>query len=545
LDILSFFILRFLGIDLIPSLWISFLTGILQFKDQRPFLFLALFLGTLFLRGGFFAWMVNFPIYISIPLVCAISQGILSYTPKKIIPYLIGYSIFLRLLYLGLPSSTPEEAYYWNYSQHLSPAYLDHPPMVAWLIGAGTKIFGVNEFGVRFFSLIFWCVLAAFSFFYCKNFLKEKSPVPILLLATFPLFFGFSFFTTPDAALFAIWAGSIYFFERAFFSEKPISWLGIALFLGMGMLTKYTIALLGFSAFTFIILDKESRKWLYHPMPYLALLLVFIIFSPVIYWNYEHEWASFAFQTIRRIKQPIHFSFYQLLFFILIQITPLGLLAFLNKSNYQGIDYRRKLFITIFTLVPLSVFAIFSLFHEVRVSWTTPIFLVAMPLFVREFNLRKIYQPMLYFLVIGYGFAFHYMALGIPGIPFRTQTPNPVAWREMAKSVSEIKTPTKPLMVGMDKYMVASVLAFYSRDVENVTSSNLFGDDGLMYGFWFRPSDQKGKTMILVSVYSNLLDKGLDKFFEKLDPVTKVELTKYSKPSGTFFYRIGYNYRPI
>jgi dolichol-phosphate mannosyltransferase len=545
LDILSFFILRFLGIDLIPSLWISFLTGIFQFKDQRPFLFLALFLGTLFLRGGFFAWMVNFPIYISIPLVCAISQGILSYTPKKIIPYLIGYSIFLRLLYLGLPSSTPEEAYYWNYSQHLSPAYLDHPPMVAWLIGAGTKIFGVNEFGVRFFSLIFWCVLAAFSFFYCKNFLKEKSPVPILLLATFPLFFGFSFFTTPDAALFAIWAGSIYFFERAFFSEKPISWLGIALFLGMGMLTKYTIALLGFSAFTFIILDKESRKWLYHPMPYLALLLVFIIFSPVIYWNYEHEWASFAFQTIRRIKQPIHFSFYQLLFFILIQITPLGLLAFLNKSNYQGIDYRRKLFITIFTLVPLSVFAIFSLFHEVRVSWTTPIFLVAMPLFVREFNLRKIYQPMLYFLVIGYGFAFHYMALGIPGIPFRTQTPNPVAWREMAKSVSEIKTPTKPLMVGMDKYMVASVLAFYSRDVENVTSSNLFGDDGLMYGFWFRPSDQKGKTMILVSVYSNLLDKGLDKFFEKLDPVTKVELTKYSKPSGTFFYRIGYNYRPI
>jgi dolichol-phosphate mannosyltransferase len=48
-----------------------------------------------------------------------------------------------------LPELLPEEAYYWNYSRHLDIGYLDHPPMVAWLIRLGTMVFGQNEFGVR------------------------------------------------------------------------------------------------------------------------------------------------------------------------------------------------------------------------------------------------------------------------------------------------------------------------------------------------------------------------------------------------------------
>lgn len=545
LDIFLFFVLKFLGIDPILCLWLSFLTGALQYKDQKVFPFLAYFLAALFLRGGFFAWMINWPIYLALPLTAIISQGILSYKPKNIVHYLIGYSIFLRLLYLGLPNSTPEEAYYWNYSKHLSAAFLDHPPMVAWLIGAGTKLFGHNEFAVRFFNLVCWSLMALGSFIYCKNFLKEKSQVPVLLLASFPLFFAFGFFSTPDAALFAIWGGSIYFFERIFFSKKTISWIGVAIFLGLGMLTKYSIALLGFSALTFILLDRESRKWLYHPMPYLALIIILLIFSPVIYWNYQHEWASFAFQTTRRISEPLHFSFHNLLLFILMQITPLGILAYFRRSSYQGLDSRKRLFLFVFTLVPLSVFATFSVFHHVRVSWTTPIFLVAMPLFVREFNLKKIYQPILVVFLLFYGFAFHYMAIGIPGMPFVSKNPNPVAWKEMVQSVSQIKTATKPLYVGMDKYMIASELAFYLKDVENVSSSNLFGSDGLMYGFWFNPQDQKGKTMILVGIKPDMLPTELlAKYFEKLNPVVKVDLFKKGKPSGAYYYRIGYNYFP-
>jgi len=29
-----------------------------------------------------------------------------------------------------------------------------------------------------------------------------------------------------------------------------------------------------------------------------------VIFLPVIVWNYQHDWASFAFQTVRRVAEP-------------------------------------------------------------------------------------------------------------------------------------------------------------------------------------------------------------------------------------------------
>ena len=44
----------------------------------------------------------------------------------------------------------PDEAYYWVWSRHLAFGYLDHPPVVAWVIRAGTTMFGTNEFAVRF-----------------------------------------------------------------------------------------------------------------------------------------------------------------------------------------------------------------------------------------------------------------------------------------------------------------------------------------------------------------------------------------------------------
>ena len=58
----------------------------------------------------------------------------------------------------------PEEAYYWNYAQHLDIGYLDHPPMVGWLIAAGTAVFGDTEFGVRIGALCCGAVAGFFTY---------------------------------------------------------------------------------------------------------------------------------------------------------------------------------------------------------------------------------------------------------------------------------------------------------------------------------------------------------------------------------------------
>ena len=67
---------------------------------------------------------------------------------------LILGSLALRLVFAGSVEMLPEETYYWSYARHLDMGYLDHPPMVAWLISAGTWVFGQNEFGVRIGALL-------------------------------------------------------------------------------------------------------------------------------------------------------------------------------------------------------------------------------------------------------------------------------------------------------------------------------------------------------------------------------------------------------
>jgi dolichol-phosphate mannosyltransferase len=52
----------------------------------------------------------------------------------------IAYLLALRFVYLGQLELIPQEAYYWNYAQHLDIGYLDHPPLTAWLIALATGL---------------------------------------------------------------------------------------------------------------------------------------------------------------------------------------------------------------------------------------------------------------------------------------------------------------------------------------------------------------------------------------------------------------------
>src|SRR6516162_11425537 len=62
--------------------------------------------------------------------------------------------VVLRLVAAAFTPITFDEAYYWVWSKHLAGGYYDHPPMVAFVIRAGTMIAGDTEFGVRLVSIL-------------------------------------------------------------------------------------------------------------------------------------------------------------------------------------------------------------------------------------------------------------------------------------------------------------------------------------------------------------------------------------------------------
>src|SRR5262245_36177633 len=42
---------------------------------------------------------------------------------------ILTYVLILKVIFMGSVNLIPEEAYYWNYAQHLDWGYLDHPPI--------------------------------------------------------------------------------------------------------------------------------------------------------------------------------------------------------------------------------------------------------------------------------------------------------------------------------------------------------------------------------------------------------------------------------
>ena len=112
------------------------------------------------------------------------------------------YATILRLAFIGPMSLMPEEAYYWNYSEHLDIGYLDHPPMVAWLIALGTELFGKSEFAVRIFAEAAWVLTAIFSFKLTRNLYgKSAAFIALALISTLPFFFFSGLLMMPELAV--------------------------------------------------------------------------------------------------------------------------------------------------------------------------------------------------------------------------------------------------------------------------------------------------------------------------------------------------------
>jgi dolichol-phosphate mannosyltransferase len=486
----------------------------------------------------------------------------------------------LRLVYSGWVELMPEETYYWNYARHLDIGYLDHPPMVAWLIAAGTRIFGTGEFGVRFGAICMGGIATFFVHRLTSNlFGRSSALVAVVLMQTLPFFFLTGLLITPDAPLMAAWAGALYFLERALVAGRREAWWGAGLCLGIGLLSKYTIVLVALSAFIFAIIDPRARRWLRRPEPYGAALLALAVFSPVLIWNARNQWVSFLFQTSRRLADRPQFALHKLVASVVVLLTPTGIAAAAQaltrasprRESAPGEEegrHRGWRFLQVTTLTPLAVFVVFSLRHEVKLDWTGAPLLAAVPLLAcgivegaagaaAGFRglLRGSWVPTLVVLLLVYGAGLYDLTWGIPGVGYgRHAELVPVGWRELGAQVDAIaarveqETGHAPLVVGMDRYAIASELAFYApdraRSVGRTSSGHLFGQVGLMYERWFPPAAEEGRDLVMVAWRpEDLVSERVASAVERMDPVQEGVLVRGNDVIRRYYYRIARGYR--
>ncbi|PJD90636.1 MAG: hypothetical protein CK424_08150 [Legionella sp.] len=442
----------------------------------------------------------------------------------------IVLSFICRLFFLAHHELLVEEAYYWNYAAHLDFGYLDHPPLVALLIKLSNTLFGINEFAVRCPAMVCWMITAYYSYKWSELIQPGTGRFAVLLLSILPFFFLYSVVITPDLPLMACWSAALYYLYRALCLRQARSWYAAGLAVGLGLLSKYTIVLLLLATGLYLLSSSQNRRWLGRKEPYLAALIMLLLFSPVIYWNATHDWMSFAFQSTRRFQGKFYFSLHQLLGLLVLFVTPIGLIG-LSKLLYRQnstviIDKTTRQYIQYYTIIPFMVFAVFSLSRELKWNWIGPGLLALLPwLALLMHQQRTTLKQWLYIspvLLASYTFVFFCISFGQPVFFNQLFFSKMISWEKLTQQYQDIASTLEtsgetPIFIPLDTYSIASELAFYQAKYSKahpefkpfrIHDASLFGFDGLMFKMWSQFS-LHGKTVIFIGKEANSFDNDL------------------------------------
>ncbi|WP_343065400.1 glycosyltransferase family 39 protein [Gluconacetobacter sacchari] len=208
----------------------------------------------------------------------------------------------LRLVVAAWTPLSPDEAYYWVWSRALAPGYLDHPPMVALWIRAGTALAGDGALGVRLLAPLSAAVGTLFLAMAARDLGDRDGPpggrmvrAAVLLNATLALGIG-AVTMTPDTPLLFFTTLALWALGRLLATGRGAWWLVMGVAFGLACDSKYTAVLPAGGLVLWCLCSPGGRAWLRTPWPWGGAVLATLLFLPVIGWNHAHHWASFVRQ---------------------------------------------------------------------------------------------------------------------------------------------------------------------------------------------------------------------------------------------------------
>lgn len=453
---------------------------------------------------------------------------------KNLVPLLaLLFILILRLTFICFMGLMPQEAYYYFYSEHPALSYYDHPPGIAYMIRGFTYLFGQEVFVLKLAAtVVTFATLIAF-YYLCSCFLDQRHSMRAmaLLLSTFMITI-LSLVSTPDVPLMLWWSLSLIALFQAIFRGKNSYWVWSGIMMGLAFDSKYTALLLPVGVVLFLLLSPAYRKLFYTPWLYICLAIFLITISPVIIWNWQHDFASFRFQSAGRIHEVKGLHLNALGFLgtighqaaLLIPILFFSLFVVVrkiikrNRLRTASVP-APQLFLLCFFMPAFIGFLLLSFFYWVKLNWMMPAYITGI-IWVSLYLPAKWIRIQLLFSVIVH----LALAVEILFYPLIIKSDDTwVGWNELAQKVRQLKKEYPGYFIfSADDYKTSAVLNFYLDDM--VYSKNVIGERALQFDY----------------VQSNLhLLEGRDALF--VDSDTDLKLSKeesYPSILNSYFDRV-------
>ncbi|MDP4289796.1 MAG: glycosyltransferase family 39 protein [Bacteroidota bacterium] len=334
-----------------------------------------------------------------------------NYKTSRLVIWIIALATVGRLFIGYLLELGNDEVYYLTYAYSPDLSHFDHPPMVGFLIQLFTLNFALNsELFIRLGPILL-CAGSSWIIYRIGCMLRDElTGLIAVVMFTASIYASViaGTFILPDSPQLFFWLAGLFFLLKTLpdpsqvFNRKGLYWAG--LFIGLAMLSKYTSVFLWVGAILYIIFYK--KQWLSKKELYLGILISFLLFLPVLIWNFDNKFISFLYHSERVAVtnnglRPDYF-FTELLGEIMYN-NPLvffmiaaALIAVIRKRHFLNRDHKKLL---LFIAIPIILlFLGIALFRRTLPHWTGPAYttlILVAACWQRERIIRsKLFRPL-------------------------------------------------------------------------------------------------------------------------------------------------------
>jgi len=201
-----------------------------------------------------------------------------------------------------------DEAQYWAWSRALDWGYYSKPPAIAALIAASTAVLGDSLLGVKALAMLCYPLSAWVLYRLATEMAAQASGgaaavrperagwLAAGLFFVSPVAALLGLVATTDAPLLLAWALASRALWRAWRCGRRGDWMWVGVWLGLGLLSKYTMAAFAVSAVGVALTlprppaAPAADRRLAGPL--LAGAVALLLFSPHLVWNALHGWPT-------------------------------------------------------------------------------------------------------------------------------------------------------------------------------------------------------------------------------------------------------------
>jgi 4-amino-4-deoxy-L-arabinose transferase-like glycosyltransferase len=211
---------------------------------------------------------------------------------RAVLPFVL-LQLAAHALAIGHYGYHGDELYYLACADHLDWGYLDHPPLAVWILALVRALLGDSLVAIRLLpvaigALVLWLAARMAREMGGGAFAQALAAAAVLVSGVH-LALG-SIYTVNVFDL-LWWTLGQLLLVRLMVRESPALWAGLAVVMGLGLLSKWSMLWFG-GGLAVAILATDARRWLRGPAPWAAAAAALAIASPYLLWERAHGWVT-------------------------------------------------------------------------------------------------------------------------------------------------------------------------------------------------------------------------------------------------------------